>query len=190
VTRIARDHQQSPRRSVLLDVASGATVDECVRATCVQGGQDTFGDDEEDTMNRLRRTGALVLVAVISVVGGAVVGASPAHAALPTCNMVMKQGERLIPDFDDGIGYTFNCVLAVGIANDPVYYLQRALNICHGAQLDTDGKFGPKTKAALAKVQHAAGIRADGVYGPKTSWILWWPWWTGDPAWLCDGRIY
>jgi peptidoglycan hydrolase-like protein with peptidoglycan-binding domain len=45
--------------------------------------------------------------------------------------------------------------------------LQRRLNAL-GASLAVDGRFGPKTKAAVKKYQRSKGLQVDGVVGPKT----------------------
>ena len=45
--------------------------------------------------------------------------------------------------------------------------LQRRLNAL-GASLAVDGRFGPKTLAAVKKYQRSKGLQVDGVVGPKT----------------------
>jgi len=45
--------------------------------------------------------------------------------------------------------------------------LQTLLNY-HGASLEVDGRFGPKTETALTAYQGANGLMADGVAGPNT----------------------
>ena len=57
--------------------------------------------------------------------------------------------------------------LTKGMAGDSVKLLQQKLNAM-GAHLDVDGKFGPKTEAALKKFQASHGLTADGEAGPKT----------------------
>ena len=43
------------------------------------------------------------------------------------------------------------------------------LNNEYGEELETDGIYGPATKAALVRVlQKALGVTTDGVYGPQT----------------------
>ena len=52
---------------------------------------------------------------------------------------------------------------------DSVKEVQIWLNNDHSEQLDTDGIYGPATKAALVRVlQKALGVSVDGVYGPQT----------------------
>lgn len=46
-----------------------------------------------------------------------------------------------------------------------VEYLQKDLNYL-GEKLDTDGIFGPKTKAAVIRFQKSCAIAQDGIYGP------------------------
>lgn len=55
--------------------------------------------------------------------------------------------------------------LKVGSRGMNVYNLQRCLNFL-GADLVTDGAFGPKTKRALMDFQKKNGLVVDGVYGP------------------------
>lgn len=58
-------------------------------------------------------------------------------------------------------------LLRVGARGEPVQRLQQHL-IRHGADLDADGAFGPKTAAAVKAFQMQNGLVADGVVGPKT----------------------
>ncbi|WP_273482844.1 peptidoglycan-binding domain-containing protein [Kribbella italica] len=57
--------------------------------------------------------------------------------------------------------------------------MQRNLNYCYGSKLTVDGRYGSRTKAAVAAVQRRHKITADGVYGPQTrsamNWRLWHP---------------
>lgn len=52
--------------------------------------------------------------------------------------------------------------------NESVRSLQSALNDKLGLELGTDGKFGPKTKAAVKEFQKQNGLTPDGIVGPKT----------------------
>ena len=54
-----------------------------------------------------------------------------------------------------------------GSTGDDVRYCQQKLNE-FGANLEVDGKFGDKTKAAVIAFQKANGLTADGVVGPLT----------------------
>jgi hypothetical protein len=56
-----------------------------------------------------------------------------------------------------------------GMKGDIVKKIQEHLNK-HGASLKADGKFGPKTKAAVESFQSKKGLTIDGVVGPKT-WL-------------------
>lgn len=49
--------------------------------------------------------------------------------------------------------------------------LQASLNL-RGAKIDSDGQFGPATKAAVKKAQSKYGIASDGVAGPDTWRVL------------------
>ncbi|WP_037625292.1 peptidoglycan-binding domain-containing protein [Streptomyces aureus] len=67
-----------------------------------------------------------------------------------------------------------------------MYYLQETLNYCYGQDLGAiDGKFGPKTAAALARVQRSLGIDPDGVYGPQTRDKIKWHWMTLEASNHC-----
>ena len=69
-------------------------------------------------------------------------------------------------------------VLAFSSRGPAVQLLQLALNRSGFASLETDGVFGPATRAALVRFQSAEGLRADGVAGPLTHQALL-PWYTG-----------
>jgi hypothetical protein len=55
-----------------------------------------------------------------------------------------------------------------GMHNESVRSLQSALNSQLGKELETDGKFGPNTRAAVREFQEQNGLEVDGVVGPKT----------------------
>jgi peptidoglycan hydrolase-like protein with peptidoglycan-binding domain len=57
--------------------------------------------------------------------------------------------------------------LRKGSSGDKVTQLQELLK-AKGAKIDVDGKFGPKTLAALKKFQGDSDLGADGVVGPNT----------------------
>ncbi|MFI1522830.1 peptidoglycan-binding protein [Kitasatospora cineracea] len=61
-------------------------------------------------------------------------------------------------------------LLSTGSTGSPVEQLQRQLNSELGStyQLETDGQFGPLTKAAVVWFQTCTGLEMDGVVGPKT----------------------
>jgi peptidoglycan hydrolase-like protein with peptidoglycan-binding domain len=54
-----------------------------------------------------------------------------------------------------------------GARGEDVRDLQRQLNQ-RGARLAEDGRFGPRTDAALRRFQRENGVRGDGVAGPRT----------------------
>ena len=56
-------------------------------------------------------------------------------------------------------------IIKNGSSGTQAKYLQEDLNYVVSAGLTVDGKFGPKSVAALKKWQAAAGLTADGVYG-------------------------
>ena len=58
-------------------------------------------------------------------------------------------------------------MVAYGSQGDAVRQLQSELNK-HGYQLDEDGIFGSKTKAAVLAFQKANGLGVDGIVGPLT----------------------
>lgn len=58
-------------------------------------------------------------------------------------------------------------ILMQGARGKDVLELQRQL-IASGADIEADGKFGPKTARAVREFQKAAGIRPDGIVGNDT----------------------
>ena len=62
---------------------------------------------------------------------------------------------------------TFTSKLRFGSTGANVSELQSALN-AKGASLAVDGKFGPRTLAAVKDFQASSGIAVDGVVGPET----------------------
>lgn len=84
-----------------------------------------------------------------------------AHAMLPFINYEVKETKPalnlVLPSF----------YLREGSRGMNVYNLQRCLNSL-GANLVTDGMFGPLTKKALVNFQKECHIAQDGVYGPIT----------------------
>ena len=84
-----------------------------------------------------------------------------AHAMLPFINYEIKDTKPalnlVLPSF----------YLREGSRGMNVYNLQRCLNSL-GANLVTDGMFGPLTKRALVNFQKEYDIAQDGVYGPIT----------------------
>ncbi|GGX56048.1 peptidoglycan-binding domain-containing protein [Streptomyces fructofermentans] len=139
------------------------------------------------------------LVAGLLVVGGAAFNASPAAAAIPTCNSA-----KAVPGYNNiymrvpvhaATGSTV-CALAQGNAGAGVLELQRALNKCfyqaYGSSrsywpLVEDGDFGPNTKKALTEAQdHHTDVPEDidGVYGPITRDLLLWRLASGNGCWF------
>jgi peptidoglycan hydrolase-like protein with peptidoglycan-binding domain len=67
-----------------------------------------------------------------------------------------------------------------GTYNLGVVALQRALNACYLKGLTVDGRFGARTRDALASVQRAVGVQDDGIYGPLTANAMKWPAYNSD----------
>lgn len=139
----------------------------------------------------LRAAVAALLIAVgLSAVGAA----APAQAAYSNCNGTSyayniystssSKVRALLPALN---GNTNNyCELGSwlgGTYNSGTQALQRALNACYSQGLVADGYYGPKTVAAVKRVQAAIGVRADGGYGPVTKRAMNWPMYA-------DGRGY
>lgn len=69
-------------------------------------------------------------------------------------------------------------VLRQGSTGSSVQLLQLALNRAGYGDLETDGRFGAATRAAVSAFQAAMGIQADGIAGNATHRALL-PWYTG-----------
>jgi peptidoglycan hydrolase-like protein with peptidoglycan-binding domain len=105
-------------------------------------------------------------------------GGEPSPPGSPIIYFPAHSPDRVVygipntPGTEIGTGY-WSCSLVQGVNNWGVYKLQVAMNICYanviGAQLTQDGDFGPRTRAALVKVQQSHQISADGQYGPQTA---------------------
>lgn len=94
---------------------------------------------------RLALLGASLLIAA-----GVVAGASPAYAA--TCRSYLYS-----------YGGNGGCVKNIQIlANHKLPY------IADYSTIAADGQFGPKTKAAILRIQKRWGLVQDGIVGPKT----------------------
>ena len=68
--------------------------------------------------------------------------------------------------------------LSFGSGGADVQLLQLALDRAGFGPLETDGRFGPKTREALARFQTAHSLRPDAVAGPASHRALR-PWYTG-----------
>jgi peptidoglycan hydrolase-like protein with peptidoglycan-binding domain len=65
-------------------------------------------------------------------------------------------------------GVTQNGSLKIGASGDGVSKMQNQLKAA-GFDVKVDGKFGPKTKAAVEAYQQKMGLPADGVWGKKSA---------------------
>jgi murein L,D-transpeptidase YcbB/YkuD len=73
------------------------------------------------------------------------------------------------PDLSASLG---DKTLRRGMHDESVRSLQSALNNKLGKELATDGKFGPKTMAAVKEFQRKNNLKPDGIVGPKTKVAL------------------
>lgn len=107
--------------------------------------------------HRIRRAIAAVAIGVAAVAGTAAI-AAPAYAEVQYPASI-SQCLAAKPTLKEGVRNQGPCVAAV----------QSFLTYSYGnGQVDVDGKFGPKTKAAVRNFQRAVGIYDDGVVGPAT----------------------
>ena len=130
----------------------------------------------------------LTMAAALMVLTGSLLAANPgtALAASPPCweeyqihAPTSGDGNRKAIEMpvDDDASPDWRCRMWQGMGwSVGTYQLQRTLNSCYysrvnviGAMLAVDGNFGPRTKAALVKVQQYHRITADGIYGPQTA---------------------
>jgi len=66
---------------------------------------------------------------------------------------------------------TGHAVIKAGQSGDQVKAVQEML-VKAGHSIDADGKFGPKTQAAVIAFQQSQGIKADGIVGNQTLSVL------------------
>ncbi|QGN35639.1 hypothetical protein GJV80_15695 [Microlunatus sp. Gsoil 973] len=74
-------------------------------------------------------------------------------------------------------------LLRYGSSGTAVRQAQCEINWTIHAGLAQDGSFGPKTLAAVKKVQSCAHIAVDGIIGPNTWSVL--NYYNASPYWLC-----
>lgn len=70
------------------------------------------------------------------------------------------------------VAFKFMSMMKNGSKGNEVMELQKSLSLKGYYTGKDDGKFGPKTKASLAKFQVANGLKGDGVVGPMTRTFL------------------
>ncbi|MFE1289782.1 peptidoglycan-binding protein [Streptomyces sp. NPDC058751] len=129
---------------------------------------------------KLKRTLA-TLGAAAAITAGMFAVSPAAHAAIPGCTAYTTyfSGDFYAKFPTIGTGGTNFCTLRSGASGMQVYYLQETLSYCYKQDLgEIDGKFGPKTAAALTRVQRTLGVDADGIYGPQTRDKILWHWMT------------
>jgi hypothetical protein len=87
-----------------------------------------------------------------------------------------------------------DCNMGQGAKGDGVLSVQLAFNNCYAsklgvAKLSTDKDFGPKTEAAVVKMQgYIGGLAKDGIWGPKTGHAMkWWSVVESTGKWECSG---
>jgi peptidoglycan hydrolase-like protein with peptidoglycan-binding domain len=133
--------------------------------------------------NHAKKRFAVVAIALAATTISSLALASPALASTPHCVTTMVVAttggsNAVVPayyaGYDGGLVYSDNCVLSTGDSGDAVKALQGGIN-SSGQSVIVDGKFGPKTKAAVERIQRRAHISVDGVYGPQTRGKMCWP---------------
>lgn len=123
------------------------------------------------------------IVSVLATVGltaGLLVWSGGPAAASPACTKIgfpqSTTGNFLaVPAIrEDSLRESTHCHLQRGYANAAVWQLQYNITWCYRGRgeavlnIAVDGQFGPKTQAALRRVQEIEKIKVDGVYGPQT----------------------
>jgi hypothetical protein len=107
-----------------------------------------------------------------------------------TINLNIQSGDYVhvysfyVPAY--GSSQNTDCLMNSGATGSGVSALQRTINLCYtpSTNLDVDGDYGPKTKAAVKVVQKKVGTTQDGVYGPKTEAAMRWFGFSGSDG-LC-----
>ncbi|WP_327398337.1 peptidoglycan-binding domain-containing protein [Streptomyces phaeochromogenes] len=111
----------------------------------------------------------------VSVLGGAVATAPAANAAVQGhCNNGATRswpGGYMVMPATSYEGSVL-CWMDYGSTGLGVWYLQRDLKQCYGANIAVDEVFGSATRAALIAAQKKEGITADGLYGEQSAMYL------------------
>ncbi|WP_370615247.1 peptidoglycan-binding domain-containing protein [Mumia sp. Pv 4-285] len=118
----------------------------------------------------------ITVLATAGLTAGLVLASGGPAAASPACTTngygVTRSGSILsVPATSGG---SLHCHLQEGYSNRAVWQLQYSITWCYRGygesvlNIGVDGNFGPKTKAALRRVQQIERINVDGVYGPQT----------------------
>jgi cell wall-associated NlpC family hydrolase len=94
--------------------------------------------------------------------------APQAHTASASNNAAGSAQGKAAPTY---ASLSSGSTLHWGTRGDRVSILQAGLN-AHGAGLAVDGKFGPKTHAAVLDFQRNSGLKVDGRVGPATRGAL------------------
>lgn len=154
---------------------------------------------------RRRRATIGSAAATVLIAAGLLVGvAAPANAAVPACDSSAWvkgsadgiSGWRIPAIYDMPVKFygagvvAWRCTMRYGNTGYGVKRLQQTLNDCHrgttGVFLSVDGRFGPRTREALIRVQRAYRITADGIYGPQTAGTIAHPVYPSDnTGWHC-----
>ena len=121
------------------------------------------------------------IVSVLATVGlaaGLLVASGGPASASPPCTTfgyaVAASGNILAVPATNGGASPFHCHLQRGYSNRAVWYLQYSITWCYRdyredvLNIAVDGNYGPKTQAAVRRVQEIEHIKVDGTYGPQT----------------------
>ncbi len=131
------------------------------------------------TILSLVSTAVQVLPQIQTLFKGGVANVTPAtvSATLPQLEPLLAQlGSLISPNAEAAVHATVGAVAAFASGNT-VAGMQGALNAYLAntpgfVALKVDGKYGPKTAAAVVMAQTKAGIKADGWFGQATAAAL------------------
>ncbi|MEV6342053.1 peptidoglycan-binding domain-containing protein [Actinoplanes sp. NPDC051851] len=115
-----------------------------------------------------------------AVVAGAVLPASAASAATPSCTKAEAWSNGVLVPVSSG--GKAKCSLVKGANNAAVGALQLALKICYSQSITVDNSFGTNTFNALKAAQTTAKIGVDGSYGPESAANLKLSWYGDNPT--------
>lgn len=144
----------------------------CIRA--FQSKNNLTPDGNAGPATRAALSKALTLMAGgSSPIGAAVQSGNPAtgKVAVPVKPQYSPKSQTELGPYDTAPNRAVVDTKAALTMTNP--QVQRALNLCGATpKLAEDGKFGPRTIAALKSFQAAHGLIPDGVAGPKTKTAL------------------